>query len=54
MLVRDRDGLISRRYLLIEICDKNDNQPEFPLHYNGTVWNYHFYIESGKLNSILS
>ena len=45
---RDDDGLINRRYILIEICDRDDNDPEFPRYDNGTVRDIHFYIESGR------
>ena len=45
---RDADGLINRRYILIEICDRDDNDPEFPRYDNGTVRDIHFYIESGR------
>lgn len=46
---KDADGLINRRYILIEICDRDDNDPEFPRNENGTVRDIHFYIESGEL-----
>lgn len=48
VLARDDNGLESRRYLLIEVCDRDDNQPEFPSYPNGTVISYFFTIEEGK------
>lgn len=48
LLARDSNGLTAQRYLSIEICDEDDNDPEFPIHSNGTVKDFTFYIESGK------
>lgn len=44
---KDDNGLVSQRYLLIEVCDRDDNEPEFPSYPNGTVIDFLFTIEEG-------
>ncbi|XP_067945562.1 cadherin-87A-like [Watersipora subatra] len=46
------DGFTSQRYLQIEICDLNDNDPEFPIYSNGSIKDYNFEIMSGVVDCV--
>lgn len=50
MIAKDENDLVSQRYLLIEICDRDDNEPEFPTFPNGTVKDFLFTIDEGTVN----
>jgi len=48
VLARDANGLVNQRYLVVDVCDENDNHPEFPVDNNGHVKDYHFTIYSSE------
>ncbi|KAF6041176.1 hypothetical protein EB796_000514 [Bugula neritina] len=52
VLARDANGLVNQRYLVIDVCDENDNHPEFPVDNNGHVKDYHFTIYSNEVECV--
>ena len=52
VIAKDSNGLVSQRYLLIDVCDSEDNDPEFPTYPNGTVIEFYFTVPEGKCNAI--